>query len=434
MPYALYPETHLRPESLAALWFHPRTAETLELDLEGLETLLGLLRGEKLKGWRAWHFRNYLLARAYLRRVPNLEPRDIQRVANCLQTAQNLETPLRARSAPEVLHISLTDACQQSCSGCFFSNQVPGQPNRYLAPERYRAVIEQAASVQVFQIALGGGEPLMHPRLVDFVAFATARGLVVNLTSNAGLLTPELAQSLRAAGLGQLQLSLNGSVSEIHSQTRPGFEQVQKAIEICRREALRWGLNVLITRQNLNDLDAILRFAQQWGAYSVNILRPKPSPQDPEWLSQNVPSATDNRTLTRILKRWQHQARFILQTDSSLAFLRSGSVRQLVRSGVSGCSAGRRMLSIQVDGRVSPCSFVPLYDKMEQGDFMAVWQASQHLDRFRHLEEELSGLCGQCELKSVCRGCRAIVWHEQGNFEGADLQCPKHRSMSSWHN
>lgn len=426
----------LRPEPGGLLWFHRRSAETLELDAQGMGSLQALLAGRRVWGLKAWSFRNLLLARGFLRRSSAPSPVDSERLALCRQAAESLDAPLRSRTAPEVLHISLTDACNQSCGGCFFSNRAAGvKANIYLPGAMFAAIVAAAARHQVFQLALGGGEPLMHPELEAMVRLAVEAGLVVNLTSSGSLLTAKKAAGLKAAGLSQLQLSLNGSQAEIHQQTRPGFEAVLRAAELCRAAGLRFGFNLLVTRGNAGDLEAMLALAERLGAYSVNVLRPKPSPAEPDWLAASLPNAAENRRLQAILRRWQGKGSFLLQTDTSLTFLRQGSAAALNAAGLGGCSAGRRMLSIGVDGRVSPCSHVPLYDEglrpdaEHPFDLVGVWQRSAHLDRFRRLEETLTGACADCDLKPVCRGCRAIVWARTGQFDGEDAQCPKLRPI-----
>ncbi|MEZ0370727.1 MAG: radical SAM protein [Candidatus Sericytochromatia bacterium] len=434
--YCLHPDTVLRPEPDGALWFHRRSAETLELDCRGLEELLRLLAGRPTFGWRAWNFRNLLRARGFVRLTQGDDGNreDLVLVRDCLARAGDLGVPLRSRSAPEVLHISLTDACSQRCSGCFFSNREPGiRPNRYLAFARFERIVAVAARYRVFQLALGGGEPLMHPQLEALVAHGTRAGLVVNLTSSGALLSRAKALALKAAGLGQLQLSLNGATAASHGLTRPGFEAVLAAMGHCRDTSLRFGLNLLVTRQNLDELEAMLSLARAQGAWSVNLLRPKPSPEEPDWLEQTLPDSAGNHRLQQIIRRWQKKAPFLLQTDTSLTFLRQGRVEELAAAGLGGCSAGRRMLSIGVDGRVSPCGHIPMYDETEDDeDFMSAWRTSPHLERFRRLEESLKGACASCELKAVCRGCRAIVWAQSGDFDGEDLQCPKRLPISSW--
>lgn len=418
----------LRAEDQAALWFQRQSAETLELDMQGLQTLEQLVCGSRGQGlrqrWQSWQFCNYLWARGFLEPVTEACHKSLELVQACLVSAQHSQGPLRSRRSPEVLQVSLTDACQQHCQGCFFSNQSP-RPNRYLSAEHFQTLVQEAAALQVFQLALGGGEPLMHPQLLDFVKQASQLGLVVNLTSNGGLLTPALTQALKQAGLGQFQLSLSGATAASHQQIRPGFEAVLNAIGHCQQARLRWGLNLLVTRHNLPELEPMLELAQQQGAYAVNILRPKPSSLEPGWLNEQLPDAEGNRQLMRVLQRWQRKGRFLLQTDSSLSFLRQGPLADWQRSGMVGCSAGRSMLSVQVDGRFSPCSHLPLAEAgLGVGKLLQHWQQSVELQHFRELEERLQGACQSCDYKSVCRGCRAIVVAQSGDFWGADTQCP----------
>lgn len=434
--YTFSAEALLRPEPQGALWFMRPTAELLDLDLEGLQTLQTALTQPRRLGLRGRIFVHYLFCRGFLhkRKGPTAAElnRDAQKeLAACLAQAHQLVSPHRARTAPEALHISLTDRCDQRCAGCFFSNPGTKTPNRFLAFEAFEQIARLAAAHRVFQLALGGGEPLLHPQLVEMVQAATALGLVVSLTSNGNALTPSLAQTLKAAGLAQFQISLNGLDAATHGQTRPNHAQALTAIEICQQSGLRWGINVLVTRQNLNGLEALLQFAQDQKAYSVNVLRPKPALQGGKWLDHSLTTAAENRQLQALIQSWQRKARFLLTTDSSFAFLRKGTLKTWQAAGITGCSAGREILSVGVDGRVSPCSHVPLYDDCAQGDFMAVWQQSEHLRQFRELEEHVQGACQSCELKSVCRGCRAVVLAQSGNFYGADTGCPKHQPISS---
>lgn len=427
MAYALSPESVLRAEPQSALWFHRRSAETLELDLQGLEMILTCLKGGRLWSWRAWALRNYLLARGFLRRSSASFPEQIEHIEFLIRRAQALQAPLRSRTAPEVLQLALTDACPQSCQGCFFSNQTVGQPSRYLPPRRFTEILHQARDLGVFQLAFGGGEPLMHPQLLNYVKDTSQAGLVPNLTSSGLLLDPDRAQALKRAGLGQFQLSLNGAQDTTHALTRPHYNKVWRAIDICRQAELRWGVNILLTRALLPDLERLFAQLQSAGVWAVNLIRPKAAQDNPDWLARVQPRAEDYRALQPVLKRWQRRGRFILQSDSSLSFLRQGSLTRLRKQGVAGCSAGRRMLSIAVDGRATSCGHLPQH--AERGSLAEIWWKSAHLERFRRLEEELQGQCGSCEQREVCRGCRAVVLAEGRDFTGEDRQCPKHLSI-----
>lgn len=460
MPYCLHPDTRLRPESETLLWFHRRTAETLELDAEGIDALGRLLQGKRNWRPRAWLFFQYLWAKGFLVQTSDakLRQKHFEHLQDLNAQCQRMQSPLRSRSAPEVLQLSITDACQQSCSGCFFSNTDPQTPNRYMSPVTFERVLQDAIDNQVFQMAFGGGEPLMHPRLVSFVQATTEAGIVANLTSNGALLTDDMAKALAHAGLGQIQFSLNGADAQTHQQTRPHHDKVLAAIQTAKRHRLRWGLNILVTTAHLAEeakaLQALFAFAHAQGAAMVNLIRPKAAQDDAHWLAEHQPDASGHQQLAKIIQHWHKRAHFTLVTDTSYTFLRhpdfsigksknSGVLSHILRqphptqqverlraAGVTGCSAGRQMLSVQVDGRYSPCSHLPGRFQAN-GDLQTLWQNSAQLKAFRELEETLEDECQHCELKSVCRGCRAVVLSEGRSFFGADHQCPKRLSTLS---
>jgi len=427
--WQLSPETVLRAEKETLLWFHRGSSEMLELDSEGNSTLGRALAGQKARGLRARFFLHYLRCRDFLRVGSYQDLNSLKSFTAKLESQRALQSPLRAYAAPEALHLSLTDRCDQRCAGCFFSHQDQKMPSRLMDEAVFQRVLAEAVEHRVFQIALGGGEPLLHPRLVEMVRAIRQAGILPSLTSNGNPLTEKLAQDLKQAGLGQFQISLNGLREAIHRQTRPNHARALAAIQVCRQTGLRWGLNVLVTRQNLTELEPLFKFAQTQGAWSVNLLRPKPALQGGDWLEKTLTTAEENRALQKVLRRWQKKSRFLLTTDSSFAFLREGHLKAWQASGVQGCSAGRQILSIGVEGGVSPCSHVPYAETSTS--FMQVWQQSAILERFRSLEDQLQGACQRCELKSVCRGCRAIVLAQTGAFEGADPGCPKRLSIFS---
>ncbi len=419
--------TIIRPEPDGALLFQQETAETALLDLEGLDALYFLLKGE---------LRDYpLFFVAYLREhrfvVEGPSGGSLERVAAVRDAAPTTTAPPRALAAPETIHFSVTGRCDQACAGCFYS----ARPGSAVTPsdalfELFERVVHQAAEAGVFQMALGGGEPLLHPRLVEMVRLARQSGILPNLTTNGNLLTTEVAVALREAGLGQAQISLNGASEETNSATRPNFAAAMAAVEACRTAGLRFGINFLLTRSSLPDLEAVIRLAQARGAATVNLLRPKPPTTEGDWLERESPTATDYRKVQAVLKQFQVSGSKVqpetrLTIDASLTFLLADHPPQaLYRAGVWGCSAARKFVTVTQEGEVLPCSHVRWSD-VGDGDVMRAWRESTILARFRTLEETMRGPCRACDCLDLCRGCPAVVMAFGGDFADSDPHCPQ---------
>ena len=420
----LSPHTIIRPEPGGALLFQQEKAETALLDAEGLDALYFLLKGE-LRDYPLF-FVTYLRTHQFV--VEGPPDGSLEQVAAVQDEAPTTTAPLRALSAPETIHFSVTGRCDQACAGCFYSarsGSTVAASDAYFA--LFERVVHQAAQARVLQMALGGGEPLLHSRLLDMVRLARQSGIVPNLTTNGNLLTVEVAVALKEAGLGQAQISLNGASEETNAATRPNFAQAMAAIEACRKANLRFGINFLLTRSNLPDLEALIRLGWHNSAATVNLLRPKPPTTEGDWLERESPTADDYRQVRRILRSATRalQSATRITVDASLTFLLTDcSPQTLYRAGVWGCSAARKFVTVTQDGDVLPCSHVRWSD-VGNGDVMRAWRESAIFARFRALEDVMRGPCRACSYLSLCRGCPAVVMAFDGDFADSDPHCPQ---------
>lgn len=440
--FTLSPHTIIRPEPDGALMFQRETAETALLDLEGLETLYFLVSPRCTPGHRErpLFFTHYLLEKRFIALGP---PGDsTERVEECLELARTTKAPPRSLSAPETVHFAVTGRCDQACKGCFYSARLGSDVEARDAPfPLFEKVVREAGRVKVFQMALGGGEPLIHPRIVEMVRLAREHGIVANITTNGNLLDRGMALALKEAGLGQVQISLNGASEETNASTRPNFRRAIQALETCREVGLRFGINFLLTRSNLGELEPVGELGRRLGAASVNILRPKPPTMGGDWLERESLDSEGYRQVQKMLNagRRSHIASCDLRpgtritVDASLTFLLTDHPPEgLYRAGVWGCTAARRFVTITQDGAVLPCSHVRWSDAsvslsrtVGEGDFMRAWWESEVFARFRAQEEEMRGRCRACPYLELCKGCRAVVMAFGGDFSDSDPHCPR---------
>ena len=67
------------------------------------------------------------------------------------------------------------------------------------------------------RIAIAGGEPLLHPRILEVVEFIARQGLKPLLLTDGERLTPDLARDFRTAGLARFQFHVDSAMQ------RPGW-------------------------------------------------------------------------------------------------------------------------------------------------------------------------------------------------------------------
>lgn len=133
------------------------------------------------------------------------------------------------------LRISVTDLCNLRCRYCMPEEGVEKLCHRdILSLEEIYEVAEAAVSLGITKIRLTGGEPLVRRGLPSLIGrLAKLPGLCDLAMTTNGLLLPELAEELRAAGLMRLNISLDTLDAAKYSDITRGGE-LQKALDGIR--------------------------------------------------------------------------------------------------------------------------------------------------------------------------------------------------------
>lgn len=111
----------------------------------------------------------------------------------------------------DYLRISITDRCNFSCVYCTpFDPSDPVPYDRYLSPAQIERFVRAASNLGVRRVRLTGGEPLLRADAEEVVRrVRLVPGIEdVSMTTNGSLLEERL-ESLKAAGLGRLNISLD---------------------------------------------------------------------------------------------------------------------------------------------------------------------------------------------------------------------------------
>lgn len=324
--------------------------------------------------------------------------------------------------APESVHLQLNNACNLRCPSCYVALQTNVEQAVGLPYQRLMTLVDELAELGIFQLALGGGEPLMSPNFVSVVRYAKQKGILPNVTTNGWLLTERLVAQIRDA-IGEVRLSFNDGVSVNRDLL------VEKAA-LLRAEGVPFGFNVIVTRRNIRQIDEILGWLVALLPCSITLIRPKPVPHNERWYAVNALSGQDCMLLLQQLRRLEPLfAETQLTVDCAFSYLFYDlSETELVTQGVAGCAMGERFVFIAWNGDVYPCSHLQ-GEAFKAGNitdqpFRVIWETS-HL--FAHIRTELShlkGHCGCCAKRKFCGGCRAIIWQTKGDLRTADRGCP----------
>ena len=186
------------------------------------------------------------------------------------------------------LRISLTDRCNLRCVYCMPKDGLQWQAHAdQLSVDEIVRVVESAAYSGVRRVRLTGGEPLVHPHILEVVRrIASVRNIEeVSLTTNAMLLE-RLAQPLADAGLTRLNISLDTlNRDRFKHITRGGdIDRVWKGIAAAQRAHLApIKLNTVIVRGVNDDELSALAWLTTWHDWHVRFIEIMPIGNAQEW-------------------------------------------------------------------------------------------------------------------------------------------------------
>lgn len=172
-------------------------------------------------------------------------------------TGQMPELPFQQFNAPTLADFQITSRCTLGCPHCYASADPLGV--EVALPEVER-VLRELGACGVPQIALGGGEPLSHPAMIEILELCHSHNLVPNFTTSGLLLDDRFIRAIKRY-CGAVALSLEG-VGERYTQRRGlRFELLQERLTTLLDRGVATVLQVTLSQENFGELEQIVEFA-----------------------------------------------------------------------------------------------------------------------------------------------------------------------------
>lgn len=152
---------------------------------------------------------------------------------------------------PPFLYISVINSCNLKCQGCWVDVQAP---RKMIDKDTLNKVIRDAKKHGNSYFGILGGEPFLHPDLLDVLD--AHPDCYFQIFTNGQLITEAVAKRLRKAGNATPLISVEGSATV--SDERRGrlnvLNRTMTGIENCRKEGLITGVATSVCQTNIKDL------------------------------------------------------------------------------------------------------------------------------------------------------------------------------------
>lgn len=345
-----------------------------------------------------------------------------QRIA--LELNRRVKEDRRRKHNLRQLFWECTWRCNLSCrhcgSDCKSSSVVPDMP----AKDFLNAIDSMLPRINPhhLNIVITGGEPLMRKDLEAVGRELYNRQIPWGLVTNGFLLTNERFEKLRAAGLHNITISLDG-LEENHNWMRNHPDSFRRASEAIRMVAAAKDINfdvvTCVNRRSLGELPQLKELlieagVQRWRLFTI--FPAGRAAQYPEF------ELTDKEldVLMRFISETREEKR-IRASFCCEGFL--AGYEGKVRDYFFECQAGVSVGSILLDGGIGACPSIRAdyrQGNIYKDDFMDVWE--NRYEQYRNREWMKTGICADCSFWRHCEGNGFHLRDSSGNITHCHLK------------
>ena len=177
---------------------------------------------------------------------------------------------LSSRDRPMLAHLVVTRFCNLECAYCSEFDKV----SKPVPLEDLLARVDALARLGTQIVTLTGGEPLTHPGHDAIIARIRSHGMVATTITNGFLLTLKKIHAMNAAGLQEMQISIDGvKPDEISKKTLKSLANKLKLLSEHAQFHVNINSVLGISEERTQDALEVAEAAKGWGfSHTVGVL------------------------------------------------------------------------------------------------------------------------------------------------------------------
>lgn len=132
---------------------------------------------------------------------------------------------------PSYIGLEVTNTCNLHCVHCHYRHGALGYTREkgFMSPEVFEIAVSQAAKHGISVLMNYDGEPLLHPKFIDYLQRATELGVNSYFNTNATLLTPDRVDRILSFYKGAIFVSMEGGKEWFEKIRTPASYEVVAA-------------------------------------------------------------------------------------------------------------------------------------------------------------------------------------------------------------
>lgn len=305
------------------------------------------------------------------------------------------------------VHLDVSSRCNEDCVHCYIPKK---NKCSVMTPEMFDEVLAQCVMMNVLNITLSGGEPMLNPCLKSFILKCIEANFSVNILSNLTCLTDDLLETIASNPLICIQTSLYAMDANVHdsiTRREGSFRKTLDAITKLHDHNVPIQINCPIMRQNLPHYHNVLDFAA-----SLNI------EASSDYVLFGCYDSSGSNHSCRISTA---QVGELLKVDYDDGAMYEEAVRVIeskkIRDDDPICSVCKSSLCVANNGDVYPCEG---WQRMILGNIRTdtlkyIWEESSLTQHLRSLVYRTIRGCDSCDNRKYCTTCLIMNANDNDN-------------------
>ena len=298
--------------------------------------------------------------------------------------------------------IEITNCCNMKCKHCMNKSN-DKDINKGFSREDILKLIEELHENKTEKIYISGGEPLLYPYIDEVIMYANSLGMKVTLATN-GLEIPKHIDAIKK-GVELVSISLDG-IGETHDKFRGiqgAYDNCIKVFKLLKENNVKTKISAMIWKENVEELEDMIILAKTYGVSKINFAFLIPEGRAKSDDTIKVP---DNRH-GEIFDKMEKLISKYAKDDFEIRFRRTN----MLDKNSLDCPGGKNLIHIDVNGKVSPCSWIAKLDT--KNEFSSYWpenNISECINKFKDFDnckknrKDKFGYCGCIALANIYNG------------------------------
>lgn len=353
-------------------------------------------------------------------------------------------------SAPFLVVWNFTKECNLRCKHCY-ACATPHPARDELTLEDKMKVVDQLDEAGVAALSFSGGEPLMSKHLLPVAEYASSKGFYLSVATNGTLISSKMARRMKEVGIRYAGVSIDGPTAEIHDAFRGvkgAFDRTIAGLKNAKDAGLTVGIATTATHHNIDVMAEMVELARELQVDRVIVFSFVPTGRGREIVEEDLGPEEREDLMNYLYKEWQKGDMQIVTTSPCYARISLSNALENAGAKISpthfaelelpaeylggakaltefigGCGAGRIYCSVEHNGDIQPCVFMPIkLGNVLKDGFQNVWDNSEVLLELRDRDKN-DYACSSCPFHYVCGGCRARAYAYYGDIKAPDPGC-----------